>query len=135
LKALAGLLQEDTAGDPTGRHRLWTGKRLAHITRQLRQLDIAVSPGTGRRLLHQLGYALHANDKSLSTPHAQRDQQFNCIARQKRRFVRGALPTISVDTKKKEWIGRFKNAGRVWSLAATPVRVPLPHRRFQMESH
>ena len=122
MKVLTGLLQDDTAGDPTGRQPLWTGKRLGQITRELRQLDIAVSPGTVRRLLDQLGYALHANAKSLSKPHEQRDQQFQCIARQKRRFVRGSLPIISVDTKKKEWVGNFKNPGRVWSLEAIPVK-------------
>ncbi len=122
MKTLADLLQDDTAGDPTGRRRLWTGKRLVQITRELRRLKIAVSPGTVRRLLDQLGYALHANSKSLSTPHPKRDQQFQCIARQKKRFVRGSLPIISVDTKKKELVGTFKNPGRVWSLEATPVR-------------
>ena len=122
MKALAGLLQEDTAGDPTGRHPLWTGKRLVQITGELRQLDIAVSPRTVRRLLDQLGYALHANSKSLSTPHPQRDQQFQCIARHKKRFVRGSLPIISVDTKKKELVGNFKNPGRVWSRQATAVK-------------
>jgi Rhodopirellula transposase DDE domain len=122
LKALAGLLQEDTAGDPTGRHRLWTGKRLAQITRELRSLDIAVSPRTVRRLLDQLGYALHANSKSLSTLHPQRDQQFECIARQRKRFARGSLPVISVDTKKKELVGQFKNPGQVWSLEPIAVK-------------
>ena len=131
MKALAGLLQEDTAGDPTGRRRLWTGKRLAQITRELRQMDIAVSPRTVRRLLDQLGYALHANAKSLSTPHAQRARQFQCIARLKRRFARGALPMISVDTKKKELVGNFKNPGRVWSLEATAVK----DHDFRSEAH
>jgi transposase len=122
LKALAGLLQEDTAGDPTGRRGLWTGKRLAQITRELRQWGITVSPRTVRRLLAQLGYALHANSKRLSSSHAQRDRQFQCIARQKKRFVREGLPIISVDTKKKELIGNFKNAGRVWSLEPIAVK-------------
>ena len=75
-----------------------------------------------RRLLDQLGYALHANSKSLSTPHPDRDQQFQCIARQRKRFVRHAQPVISVDTKKKELVGNFKNAGRVWSQKPTPVK-------------
>jgi len=122
LKTLAGLLCEDTAGDPTGRHRLWTGKRLVQMTGELRQLNIAVSPRTVRRLLDQLGYALHANAKSVSTRHEQRGQQFQCIARQKKRFGRGSLPVISVDTQKKELVGHFKNPGRVWSLAGTPVQ-------------
>ena len=105
-----------------GRGRLWTGKRLTQITWELRQWDIVVSSNTVRRLLGQLGYALHANSKSLSTPHPNRDRQFQCIARQKRRFARGAQPMISVDTKKKELVGNFKNPGRVWSLKPTPVK-------------
>lgn len=122
MKTLAGLLREDTAGDPTGRRRLWTGKRLVQITRELAQLDIAVSPRTVRRLLDQLGYGLHANAKSLCSSPEQRDQHFQCITRQKKRFARATLPIISVDTKKKELVGNFKNPGRVWSLEATAVK-------------
>lgn len=122
MNVLSALLQENTAGDPTGRRRLWTSKRLVQIARELRQWDILLSPRTVRRLLDQLGYALHANSKSLSTAHRQRDQQFQCIARQKKRFLRASLPIISVDTKKKELVGNFKNSGRVWSLEATAVK-------------
>jgi len=105
-----------------GRRGLWTGKRLTQITRELRRWNIPVSPNTVRRLLDQLGYALHANCKSLSTAHPERDRQFQCIRRQRRRFVRRVQPIISVDTKKKELVGNFKNAGRVWSLKPTPVK-------------
>lgn len=122
MKALGRLLGEDTAGDPTGRRGLWTGKRLTRISWELRQWNISVSPNTVRRLLDQLGYALHANCKSLSTAHPDRDRQFECISRQRRRFVRRAQPIISVDTKKKELVGNFKNAGRVWSLKPTAVK-------------
>ncbi len=122
MKRLGGLLREDTAGNPTGRGRLWTGKRLRQIAHELRQWDIAVSPNTVRRLLDELGYSLHANSKSLSTPHPDRDQQFQRIARQKKRFERRSQPIISVDTKKKELVGNFKNAGQVWSLKSTPVK-------------
>jgi len=122
LKRLAGLLEQDTAGDPMGRRPLWTGKRLGQITWELRQWDIVVSSNTVRRLLDQMGYALHANAKSLSTAHPRRDQQFHYITRQKRRCARGAQPMISVDTKKKELVGRFKNPGRVWSREPTPVK-------------
>lgn len=122
MKSLGGLLQEDTAGDPTGRRRLWTGKRLGQLVQELRQLHIAVSANTVRRLLDQMGYSLHANSKSLSTAHPKRDQQFQCIARQRKRFVRHAQPIISVDTKKKELVGNFKNNGRVWSLQPTAVK-------------
>ena len=104
-----------------GRRKLWTGKRLRQIAADLRKLKIHVSPNTVRRLLHEIDYTLHANTKSLSVSCKQRDQQFHCIARQRRRFSRAGLPIISVDTKKKELVGNFKNRGRVWSQQAVPV--------------
>lgn len=103
------------------RRGVWTDKRLTQIARELKRWDIHVSASTVRRLLHQLGYRLHANLKSLSKPHPDRNRQFQCIQRQRRRFSQRALPIISVDTKKKELIGNFKNPGRVWSLRPTPV--------------
>jgi hypothetical protein len=115
------LLQEDTAGDPMGRRRLWTGKRLRQICAELAQLDILVCPNTVRRLLDQLGYALHANTKSLASHCPERDEQFIYMAEEKKQFLKRGLPIISVDTKKKELIGNFKNPGRVWGQAATPV--------------
>jgi Rhodopirellula transposase DDE domain len=118
---LKHLLLEDTAGDPMGRRRLWTGKRLRHIGAQLAQLDILVCPNTVRRLLDQLGYALHANAKSLSSDCPERNEQFIYMAEEKKQFAKRGLPIISVDTKKKELIGNFKNPGRVWSQEATPV--------------
>ena len=121
MSQLSRLLQENTAGDPTGRRGVWTGKRLRRITEELRQLAIRVSPHTVRRLLDQLGYALHANSKSLSASSEQRDEQFGYIAKQKRRFLGRRLPIISVDTKKKELVGNFKNSGRVWSQGPVPV--------------
>lgn len=104
-----------------GRRGVWTDKRLDQIAEELKQWNIQVSPSTVRRLLHQLGYRLHANVKSLSKSHPDRDLQFQCIAKEKRCFARRCLPVISVDTKKKELVGNFKNSGRVWSLKPTPV--------------
>jgi len=121
LKRLGALLQDDTAGDPMGRRRRWTGKRLRQICAELTRLDIVVSPNTVRRLLNQLGYALHANAKSLSRGCPERDEQFCYIAQEKKQFLQRGLPIISVDTKKKELVGNFKNTGRVWSQVATPV--------------
>ena len=121
MNRLAGLLQEDTAGDPMGRHRLWTGKRLRQITAQLAQLEIQVCPNTVRRLFEQLGYGLHANAKSLSADCPERNEQFLYMAEEKKQFLKRGLPIISVDSKKKELIGPFKNPGRVWSQQATAV--------------
>lgn len=128
---MGGLLREDTAGDPTGRRRLWTGKRLRQIAHTLRHWDISVSPNTVRRLLGDMGYSLHANSKSLSKPHPDRDRQFECIARQRKRFERRSQPIISVDTKKKELVGQFKNPGQVWSSKPTPVK----DHDFRSEAH
>lgn len=105
-----------------GRRGLWTGQHLQQISEQLSLLGIAVCPNTVRRLLDRLGYALRANRKSLSGPQSpERDRQFRYLNRQRSRFARQASPVISVDTKKKELVGRFKNAGRVWSQTAIPV--------------
>jgi Rhodopirellula transposase DDE domain len=69
-----------------------------------------------RRLLKQQKYSLKANRKSVaSTQHPQRDQQFCYIRRVKQLFINAGHPIISVDTKKKELIGNFKNAGQTWN--------------------
>jgi Rhodopirellula transposase DDE domain len=105
-----------------GRRGLWTGLRLEQICTQLRGVGISVSPNTVRHLLDQLGYALHSNRKSLSGPqNPQRDRQFRYLQAQRQDFARNGLPIISVDTKKKEMVGPFKNAGRIWSREALPV--------------
>jgi hypothetical protein len=121
LTRLRRLLQEDTAGDPMGRRKLWTGKRLRQISAELAHLGIGVCPNTVRRLLRQLDYGLHANAKRLSAACPGRDEQFTYMAEEKRQFLQRGLPIISVDTKKKELIGNFKNPGQVWSQQATPV--------------
>ncbi|MGH8335387.1 MAG: ISAzo13 family transposase [Terriglobia bacterium] len=122
MNQLRELLREETAGDPTGQRGLWTGLRLEQISGRLKALGLGVCPNTVRRLLDQLGYALHANRKSLSGPQSpERDSQFRYIQGQRQQFTRSGLPIISVDTKKKELVGSFKNAGRIWSREPLPV--------------
>ena len=104
-----------------GRRGLWTGLRLRQISQQLRRLHLRVCPNTVRRLLEKLGYALHANRKSLGQSCPERDRQFRYLTRQRRRFTAEHAPIISVDTKKRELVGQFKNPGRVWSRAPLPV--------------
>ncbi len=105
-----------------GRRRPRTHRRLRQIARALADWGLTVSANTVRRLLDQLGIALRGTCKELSSGSGpQRDRQFCHIARQRRGFVRKAQPIISVDTKKKELVGCFKNPGRCWS--AQPVRV------------
>ena len=98
-----------------GRRGLWTGKRLRHISSELAQLGLRVCPNTVRRLLEQIGYALHANRKSLCDRSPLRDEQFGLLNHQRAEFTRSGYPIISVDTKKKELVGQFKNKGQVWS--------------------
>lgn len=98
-----------------GKRGLWTGKRLRNISSELAQLGLRVCPNTVRRLLEQIGYALHANRKSLCAQSPWRDQQFALLNHQREEFTRSGYPIISVDTKKKELVGQFKNQGRLWS--------------------
>ena len=122
MNRLRELLREDTAGDPLGRRGVWTGKRLRDISQELGQLGLQVCPNTVRRLLDEVDYALHANRKSLSANTSPfRDQQFGLLNRQRYEFTQSGYPIISVDTKKKELVGQFKNHGRVWSRE--PIRV------------
>jgi len=112
---------DDTAGDPISGIK-WTRKTCEKISHQLRRARIWVSASTVRRLLKQLAFHLHVNRKMIcSTRSADRDRQFRLIRRVRARFQRQGLPIISVDTKKREMIGLFKNPGTKWARAATPV--------------
>ncbi len=103
----------------------WVRVSLRQLSRQLGAAGHPASPPTVRRLLDDQGYRLHANTKQVETgaAHPDRAQQFQYIAEQRQAFRAAGLPQISVDTKKKELIGQFKNAGRVWSQTAEAVNV------------
>jgi hypothetical protein len=107
-------LEHDTAGDPiTGLQ--WTHKTPQKIAELLAQVDIPVSANTVARLLHNMNYSLRANRKKLATHSSPfRDQQFQHISSLRHRFQRRGLPMISVDTKKRELVGNFKNSGAKW---------------------
>jgi hypothetical protein len=112
---LKALLEETTAGDPMS-ERKWVRWSLGQLSRQLQAADQGASPPTIGRLLDDLGYALRANVKSKEpgSDHPDRDRQFRHIAEKKRHFLQAGWLVISVDTKKKELVGNFKNAGRLW---------------------
>ncbi|MCC6174763.1 MAG: ISAzo13 family transposase, partial [Chloroflexi bacterium] len=124
VAALHELVEPVTAGDPMSEHK-WVRVSLRQVSRELGEAGHPVSPPTVRRLLDAQGYRLHANTKQLesSAAHPDRDQQFGYIAEQRQGFGERGQPEISVDTKKKELIGQFKNAGRVWSQEAEAVNV------------
>lgn len=115
------MLEHDTAGDPiTGLK--WTRKTPEKIAQLLRQIDIPVSANTVGRLLHDMNYSLRVNHKHIATASSpDRDPQFDYISWLRHRFQRQGLPIISVDTKKRELVGNFKNSGAKWDRA--PVLV------------
>lgn len=103
----------------------WVRVSLRQLSRELGEAGHPASPPTVRRLLDARKYRLHANTKQLesSAAHPDRDRQFTYIGEQRQEFGAAGLPLLSVDTKKKELIGQFKNAGRVWGLEAEAVNV------------
>jgi hypothetical protein len=114
MKALEQLLQDVTAGDPmTGLK--WTHKSTRKLGATLRRRGISLSRGTVARLLRQHDYSLRTNRKRLAgTHHPDRDRQFRYLTRIRRWYLTRGLPVISVDAKKKELVGNFKNPGRCW---------------------
>ena len=118
------MVAPETAGDPQSEQK-WVRSSLRHLSARLEALGQAASPPTVGRLLKRLGYALHVNAKKreASAAHPQRNEQFEYIAAQREVFTTAGWPIVSVDTKKKELIGNFKNAGQSWSRQAEAVNV------------
>jgi Rhodopirellula transposase DDE domain len=121
---LLELIEPETAGDPTSQ-RKWVRSSLRQLSQQLSQRGHGASAPTVSRLLGKHDYALHVNakEKEAGSEHPERDQQFQYIEAQKQAFVTAGWPVLSVDTKKKELIGDFKNAGRAWSQQPAEVNV------------
>jgi Rhodopirellula transposase DDE domain len=93
----------------------WTHKSTRRLAAALRAQGIQISANTVGRLLKARGYSLRTNRKRLARVHEpERDRQFRYIARQRRRFQKHGNPAVSIDTKKKELVGLFKNPGRTW---------------------
>jgi hypothetical protein len=125
IRDLKRLLEPVTRGDPMS-HLLWTSKSTRHLAAELQRQGHAVSHMTVARLLGDLDYRLQVNRKTLEgTSHPDRDAQFQYINRQVRAFQRRDQPTISVDTKKRELVGDFKNAGREWRPQGQPQAVRM----------
>lgn len=115
------MVEADTAGDPCG-SRKWVRQSLRQLKATLMGIGVAISHVSIRRLLKQQDYSLKANRKSVSsTQHPGRDRQFRYLNRVKQLFLRSGHPVISVDTKKKELIGNYKNAGATWRQQAEAV--------------
>ena len=123
LKALERLIDSATRGDPMSPLR-WTCKSTAKLAEELTRQNHPVSDRTVAMLLKQSGYSLQGNRKSREgSSHPDRNAQFEYINRQVRAFQKRQQPVVSVDTKKKELVGEFKNPGAEWQPQGQPQQV------------
>ena len=123
LAALEALVEPATRGDPESPLR-WTCKSTAKLAAELTRQQHPVSDRTVAALLIRAGYSLQANRKTREgASHPDRNAQFEYLNASVKRFDRRGQPAISVDTKKKELVGDFKNGGREWRPAGKPEEV------------
>jgi hypothetical protein len=112
--ALERLVSAEVAGDPMG-GTTWVRSSLRKLSDALGRLGYRVDPCTVRKLLRGMGFTLKKNQKRRGgSQHPDRDAQFRYIAERRAAFAAAGRPVISIDTKKKELIGDFRNAGRAW---------------------
>jgi hypothetical protein len=123
VPALLALVEPDERGDPESPLR-WTAKSLRHLAAELTRQGHVVSAPTVGRLLRENGFSLQGNAKTLEgEQHPDRDAQFCYINEQVKDHQAGGEPVISVDTKKREQLGRLPMGGREWHPKGEPVRV------------
>ena|SRR5437879_10590164 len=123
VKALDALIDPVTRGDPQSSLR-WTCKSTRKLAQELTAQGHPVGATKVAELLTQAGYSLQGNRKTREgTQHPDRNAQFEYINRQVKQFQSKGQPVISVDTKKKELVGDFKNVGREWQRKGEPVPV------------
>ncbi|MFE2738890.1 ISAzo13 family transposase [Streptomyces sp. NPDC059349] len=122
-KALLALVEPDVRGDPMSPLR-WTTKSTRKLAEQLTRQGHRISADTVGDLLREEGFSLQSNAKTLEgRQHPDRDAQFRYLNERARDHQNSGAPVISVDTKKKELVGPFKNNGREWEPKGEPVRV------------
>src|SRR5208283_2201900 len=125
VAALDALVEPDSRGDPMSPLR-WTCKSTRQLADALKRKGFEVSHTVVAELLHDDDYSLRGNVKTKEgSDHEDRDAQFHHINKQAKKFLRASLPVISVDCKKKENIGNFKNAGREWRPKGKPREVNM----------
>jgi Rhodopirellula transposase DDE domain len=123
LTALRDLVESSTRGDPQS-PLFWTSKSTRKLAEELGDQGHPVSHQTVAALLSDWGYSLQANRKTKEgQDHPDRDEQFAYITRRVREFQRDAQPVVSVDAKKKELVGDFRNPGREWHPRGRPAKV------------
>lgn len=119
------LVEPATRGDPM-QPLLWTTRSLRNLVKELGKKGHKVCPTVIGDLLRRMGYSLQANSKTREgNQHIDRDAQFHYINRQAKAFLAAHEPVVSVDTKKKELVGNFKNNGKEWRPNGTPELVNI----------
>ncbi len=114
-------MQADTAGDPTN-NKKWSRKDTRSISQEMKQQGVTISPKTVGQLLKDQNYALRVNRESIAqSQHPERNRQFELIEDFRRQFEDVGAPILSLDTKKKELIGNFRNQGQAWAREAQEV--------------
>jgi len=122
-KAIEDLIEPDTRGDPESPLR-WTLKSVRNIADFLQSEGYEISHQTVASILHSLEYSLQGNRKTKEgNNHPDRDSQFKHINKTVKKFLSLKLPVISVDTKKKELVGNYKNTGKEWKNKGMPINV------------
>jgi hypothetical protein len=121
LTEIRALMKYETAGDPIGGLK-WTRRTTRKIADALSKKDIHVSKNTVGRLLKSIDFRLRVNHKKRSTTSPpQRDAQFQYIKKKRKAVIKRGDPVISIDCKKKELVGDFKNPGKAWRESALEV--------------
>jgi transposase len=125
LACLQELIEPTTRGDPM-QPLLWTCKSTKNLAQELQNRGFHISDRTVSHLLHKLGYSLQSNRKTLEgKQYPDRNVQFEYINNKIKEFQRSNSPVVSIDAKKKELVGNFKNAGQEWHLASEPENVQM----------
>jgi hypothetical protein len=120
---LDALVEPETRGDPVNPLR-WTTKSLSHLVAELVNRGHRCTENVVARLLHEAGYSLQGNAKTVEgKQHPDRDAQFRYLNDQVKAALAAGQPVVSVDCKKKELIGNFKNVGKEWRPPGDPVKV------------
>jgi transposase len=124
LNVLEEIVDPTSRGDPESPLR-WTCKSVRNISDVLTGKGFSIGRQSVAKILHELDYSLQANRKTSEgkKDHPDRDAQFQYINKRAKTFLRKEMPVISVDTKKKELIGKYKNDGHEWEKKGEPVKV------------
>ena len=123
INLLTEIIEENVSGDPMSLIK-WSNKSLIHIEKELKRRNCFVSYKTIERRIKKMNYSLQGNKKSYEgKSNDDRDEQFRYINKIANIFLSKRQPVISVDTKKKELVGNFKNSGKTWRKKGCPIEV------------